>query len=326
MGIFKTAYDTSVCSGFRMQEVSEKLKAGVYSGAFRQLSVLLKNTDQTVMLYLLQGGNSSADVVPYFNHPFPVKGDQKDHHTGEANINFAVDVRHFGKYNAPNETFVVRNRSEYMWNIRRALLNQLWRTERAEIFRDISTIPAAVYSSLISESIARRFALDPSEQAIIAVVACYYYHCLFSDEKEFDEFTLNKIVGTIARVTRVPADKVFSIVDGMRVLTSLDDLCQACREKTASIRLEDFNLGVLVAVCSGTWFGTNARENLAVGLEHVPTWLMIVMASLNDATFKRSVLSKIVVRYDKGGAGASFIKSMEVLMGGETLNDVLQSA
>lgn len=310
MSIFDTAYDTSACSGFLTQAVRDKLKAGMYSGAFRQLSIPLSQAEENANIYLLQGGNSSADVVPFFNHPFELKNEKRP--GKDASSVFVVDVRNFGKWYAPNGTFIVRNQPEYMWNIRRAILNHLWLTERHENFRDISPIPASVYSSLISESIARRFALDAAEQATVAVVACYFYYCLFTDEKEFDEFAHNKLAGNIAKVTRVPADKVFEIIDGLKVLNSLEDLCVACREKTGSIRLEEFNLGVLLAICSGTWFGTNARENLAVGLEHIPTWLMIVSASLNDASFKRSVLSKISIRYDKAGAADYFTKSMNL--------------
>ena len=319
MAIYKTAYDTSACSGFRTGEVRDKLRASVYSGALRQLYVPLKHSDQTAALYLLQGGNSAADVVPFFNHPFFLAGETR----GESGA-FAVDVRNFGKWYAPNQLFVVRNQLEFAWTVRRAILNHLWLTERPEIFRDVSTIPAAVYSALISESIARRFALDAGEQATICVLACYFYYCLFTDEQTFDEFTLNKIAGNIARITRVGADRVFQIIGEQKVLHSLEELCTACREVTGSIRLDDFNIGVLVAICSGTWFGTNARENLAVALEHVPTWLMIVLASLSDASFKRSVLSKISVRYDKAGAAAGFTKSMEVLLGGP-LEQVLET-
>jgi hypothetical protein len=321
MAIFKTAYDTSACSGFRTREVKDKLEAGRFLGAFStDTPFSLKTSGEQVTLQLLKGGNSAADVVPFFNHPFPLKASNGD----ASSVEFALDVRNFGKWYAPNETFVVRNRPEYLWSVRRAVLNALWLTERPEIFRDLSTIPAAVYAGLISESIARRFALDAAEQITLSVVACYFYHCLFTDEKEFDEFTMNKVAGNIARITRAPAEKVFEIISDMKVLNSLDELCTACREKTGSVRLEDFNLGVLVAICSSTWFGTNAREILVVGLEHIPTWLAIVSASLNDATFKRSTLTKISTRYDKGGAAANFGKSLEMLIGGEAaLHDAL---
>ena len=315
MTIFKTAYDTSACSGFRLRETEEKLRVGLHSGAFHSKSIQLGEDSAPFTLHLVQGGNSSADVVPFFNHPLPFKVEGATVH-GEVPREFAIDVRNFGKWYAPNEMFIVRNQPEYTWHVRRAVLNHLWLTERVEMLRDVSTIPAAVYSALVSECIARRFALDPAEQAVIAVMACYFYYCLFTDDGEFDEFEKNKVAGNIARITYVPAGKVLDLIGDMKVLHSLEELCAACRDKTESIRLDDFNVGVLIAICSGTWFGTNARENLAVGLEHVPTWLMIIMASLSEATFKRSVLAKLSVRFDKAAAASNFVKSMDVLLGG----------
>jgi hypothetical protein len=316
MAIFQTAYDTSACSGFPIRKVKDKLEAARIMGAFSPDTPFSLNIqDQPLKLHLLKGGNSTADVVPFFGHPCLLKPEGV---SGAQLPEFALDVRNFGKWYAPNETFVVRNRPEYLWSVRRAVLNALWLSERAEIFRDISTIPAAVYAGLISESIARRFALDAAEQITLSVVACYFYHCLFTDDKEFDEFALNKVAGNIARITRVPADKVFEIITDMKVLNSLEDLCAACKSKTGSVRLEEFNVGMLVAICSSTWFGTNARETLVVGLEHVPTWLCIVSASLNDATFKRSTLTKISMRYDKGEAAANFEKSLSLLWGGNS--------
>lgn len=313
MAIYETAYDTSACSGARVMDLKDKLAKGILMGGLYNKELALNEHDKPVTLMLLQGGNSAADVIPYFNHPLEVKS------SSGRDYCYAVDVRNFGKWYAPNQKFVVRNRPEFEWSIRRALLNHVWVTGRPELLRDISTIPAAVYSSLISECVARRFVLDAAEQATIAVLACYFYYGLFTNDKEFDEFQKNKIVGSIARITRIPAEKVFSIIDDLPVMFSLEELCEACKQKTGSVSLNDFNIGVLIAVVAGNWFGTNARENLAVALEHVPTWIMIVNASMTEATFKRSVLAKISARYDKNSAGQSMKKSLDIMLGGVSL-------
>ena len=80
--------------------------------------------------------------------------------------------------------------------------------------------------------------------------------------------------------------------------------------------LENFNLGTLFAVTASTWFGSNSRETIMVGLEHIPTWLTIISSSLGNAVYKRSTLAKIAQKYDKGNLGKSFQRSLETLMGG----------
>ncbi len=307
MSIFKTAYDATACSGYRIKETTDKLKVAMLNSSLRSVNVKLTNYDSAFILNLVEGGNSTADVIPYFNHPIVFNNTEEP-------LSVLVDVRNFGKWYAPQSKFMVRNDPEYSWNIMRAALNYMWVNERIEILRDVSLLPASAYAALISECVSRKYALDTGEQIIIAVVSCFYYYCLFTDDKDFNESDLNKISANISRATKIPATKVFDIIEDMKVLNSLDEMCEAFKMKTKSIRLEDFNVGVLLAVVSGNWFGNNARENLAVGLEHIPTWLMICYASLNEATFKRSVLAKLVERFAKGGIGDNFIKSIDSIL------------
>lgn len=315
MAIYKTPYDATACSGYRIKDTEDKLKIGMSNGSFRHIPIKLDNFVDQFYINLVEGGNSTADTIPYFNHPLFIKDKDRSHEVSS----IFIDVRNYGKINSAQATFVIRNLPEFNWNIMRGVLNHIWVNERVEILRDISIVPASVYAALISECVARKYALDAGEQIIISIVSCYFYYCLFTEDREFNETDMNRIAGNIARATKAPAEKVFNIISDMKVLYSLEELCSALKEKTGSIRLNDFNVGVLLAVASGNWFGTNARENLAVSLEHIPTWLMICYASLNEATFKRSVLAKLVERFSKGGAGDNFIKSMDSILDKENL-------
>lgn len=310
MSIFKTAYDATACSGYRIRETTDKLKMAILNNSLTTFDIKLDNFDSAFVLRLVEGGNSTADTIPYFNHPIV---------SDDTLVNILVDVRNFGKWYAPQAKFVVRNNPEYTWNVMRGALNFVWVNERVEILRGSSTIPASVYAALISECVSRKYALDTGEQVIVAIVACFYYYCLFTDDKDFNENDLNNISANIARATKIPAGKVFDVIGDMKVLNSLEEMCEALKVKTKSIRLDDFNVGVLLAVVSGNWYGSNARENLAVGLEHIPTWLMICYAALNEATFKRSVLAKLVDRFAKGGAGDNFVKTIDHILDKEAL-------
>lgn len=305
MSIFKTAYDTTACSGYRIKDTNDKLKLANLNNSLKTINLKFSNFENSFNLKLVEGGNSTADTIPYFNHPIININEEVD---------VLIDVRNFGKWYTPQSKFIVRNNPEYSWNVMRGALNYIWVDERVELLRDVSILPSSVYAALISECVSRKYALDPAEQIVISVVACYYYNCLFTDENEFNENDLNRLSGNIARATKVPSGKVFDIISDMKVIHSLEEMCEAFKEKSKSIRLDDFNVGVLLAIVSGNWFGTNARENLAVGLEHVPTWLMICYASLNEATFKRSVLAKLVERFAKGGTGENFVKSIDTIL------------
>lgn len=318
MTIYQTAYDTTACSGYRIKNTQDKLEEGALAGALRNVRVRTNHNEEGFSLCLLEGGNSAADVIPYFKHPMlmPYKK------LKDPEIQFAVDVRDFGAWNAPNQMFRVKNRPEYDWNIKRAILNYVWMTERPEILRDISLIPAQTYAMLMSECVARRFALDPAEKIKVAVLACYFYLGLFNPDREAvrDEMELAKLVSMISRATKVPATAIMPIIEGIPLIPSLEMLCQYIIDATGSPALsEGLNVGVLMLIMNGTWYGNNARENLSVALEHVPTWLMCVAASLREATFKRSQLAKISMIFDRQGAADNFIRSLDVLIGGSTV-------
>lgn len=315
MAIFEMAYDTMACAGYRTQEIEEKLKEAQVKGATEIKHITLSNIGQEFDLHLVTGGNQASDVIPYFAHPYFYKKGEE----GQT-VTF-VDVRNFGKWEPQQQTFRIRNYPEYQWNVYRAVLNHLFVTESAVAFRDISGLPVSVYSSLISETVARKYALDPAEQITVSIVASYFYYCLFTDDSEMEESQRNKMIGRIASITRIPAERIFTVLEGVGTIHGLENLCEVIRDKTGSIRLQEFNVGVLLSIVSGNWYGTNARENMATALEHVPTWLMICYASVVENTFKKSVVAKLVERHAKGGQGVIFTRSMESLMDTRALTE-----
>ena len=307
MSIFHTAYDTAAGSGVRLGETIDRLKTGTITNSFERTSVVLSRAEDPLVLCQIQGGNTGADTVPYFSHPLILKSNKGVMET-------YIDVRNYGKYEVAQQRFHISNRPEYQWNYLRAVLNYLWMGDRPDMLREVGDLPVAVYSTFISEIVTRKYALDPGQQLILAVVAAYFYYSLFTDDLEFDTTQHQKIGGKIAKVTRIPADKVFEIMDGLKPIHGIEKFCQVAAEKTDAVRLKDFNVGVLFAIAASNWYGSNARENVMVGLEHIPTWLMMCYASITDATFRRSTIAKLVERYSKGDLGVLFVRSLDVTM------------
>ena len=324
MAVNETAYDTTACMAYKTQNIVGLISKAIVMGGVNIKTVRLSNQGHEIRVGLVEGGNTHADTIPYFHHPIFVFDAR--HPNDEEPIVF-IDVRDYGMYNKPQQRFVVRNRVEYVWNIKRAILTHLWTYGRKEALRDVSMLPAAAFSSMISESVGRRFALDMAQQTTMQVLACYFYYCLFSDAKEFDEVELNRVVGAIARCTKVQADYIYNVVNGLPVIESLEDFCKYSKEKTESVSLTDFNTGILFAITGGNWFGTNARELMAVAMEHVPTWVMIVYGGVAEASFKRSVLAKLLERLAKRHPADIFTKNLVTLLGtDQALDEVFQES
>lgn len=324
MAVNETAYDTTACMAYKTQNIKDLISKAMVMGAVNVKTVKLSNTGQVIKVGLVEGGSTHSDTIPYFHHPVFVFDTTK---SDEQEPIVFIDVRDYGMYNKPQQRFVVRNRVEYMWSIKRAILSHIWTHGRKETLRDLSMLPAAAFSSMISESVSRRYALDMAQQTTMQVLACYFYYCLFSDAKEFDETELNRVVGAISRCTKVQADYIYTVVAGLPVIESLDEFCKYTKEKTQSVSLTDFNTGILFAITGGNWFGTNARELMAVALEHVPTWVMITYGGVAEASFKRSVLAKLLERLAKRHSAEAFTKNLVTLLNtDESLDELFEGA
>ncbi len=316
MTIYRTPYDTSAGIGSRYSHIAQDIQTAIAGGGVARYLVNCEKTKHSfhggngnkIQLALIQGGNSFADSVHFFKHPAFIR-------EGENDV-VCLDVREFGKWNAGQQRFDVRNAPEYVWAIKRAILSAIWNEGRFEALRDLSNIPAQVYCALVSESIARRFALDAAEQATLSVLAGYFYYGLFSDNAEISDIEKNQLAGKLFRITRIDATTIFGIIDNLGVISSIDAFCDVVKNTIGNVALENLNIGNFFTVISGNWYGYNSRETVCMAMEHIPTWIMIVEASLNSATFKRSTLAKMSVRYDKQGAGSAFSQALTAILGG----------
>ncbi len=326
MAICKTPYDTSAGLGYRYSHITQQLTSALVGGglavhAFRDgragpapqpMSAAGSRSTQVAAdhfeVALLEGGNSFADSVAFFKHPALVQHDGRDV--------VVLDVREFGKMDGGQREFHVRNVPEYVWAVKRAVLTSLWIQGHQASVRDISNLPLQVYCALVSECIQRRFALDPAEQATVAVIAGYFYCGLFSEDGVFDEDDKNQLAGKLARATSVEANRVFQIIDELGVVSDLHAFCEVVSKVVQNVALKNLNAGILVSVVGGNWYGSNSREVLSMALEHPPTWVLLVDASLHSATFKRSTLSKLASRFDRQGAATQLAHAVSGLLGG----------
>jgi UDP-N-acetylmuramate-alanine ligase len=120
-------------------------------------------------------------------------------------------------------------------------------------------------------------------------------------------------------------EKLFSeTVDKVNDLRGINDFTDAIKAALENVRLNNFNLVVLLTLIRNTWYGNNSKDYIAASLEHVPTWLAIVYTALNEKTYKSSMVYKICEKTKKAGNVETFIKSFEDLMARYLLNKSLE--
>lgn len=298
MSIFRTAYDTKACEGFAVSKLASEIQKSLTMG-------WLSPVPDTAILRV-DGADTLSTSIPAFQHPIvveyghgiaPMVSEVLRTPGNEVASALVIDARPHGKWNPHQHQFEVRNGVEYDLLVFRAKLNSIWLSHPPEVLRDVSPFAMSVYCSWISENVARRFALDPLEQLKLAILAGFFYQSLFTDMKELTERDKLRMAQAIAKNVRAKAEDVLEVLDQFHApLSGVKEFCERAQEVVGSIRLQDFNIGVLYQILGRTWFGPNASELVAVSLEHPPTWLTIMMAAASERTFKNSQITKIAER------------------------------
>jgi len=278
MSVFTSAYETTACTGFVIGKITHALEEAMVRGGLRPDDRFAN------VLWVVNDNNN----VPAFLHPisFVVDG----------NLKVFVDMRPFTRLNQNNE-IIVSNMIEGDMLRMRAALEYIWRTERVEYLRDVSPLAVATFASWISENVRTRYALNPGEQQNLSILAGIFYYTLFDADNKFGPQERDKIAATVAKATRSSVEDVYAVVDQLEApLTTLADFCAAATIVVGTVRLENFNQGVLFSILKNTWYGYNAQEILAVGIEHPPTWLAVIFTAINERTYKNSGVSRILER------------------------------
>jgi hypothetical protein len=301
MTIFKTAYDTTACAGAVLKRTTDAINVALAYGQLR--------TSEIYPVELVEGGDSSVDAIPAFAHPLLVAST----HSPEVSKIY-MDARSFGKYDSAQRQFVIRNTIEYKLALHRAGLNNVWVKQSPTLLRDISQLPMSVYASWLSESIARRYALDPREQMDLSILAGIFYSSLFMENDHQTEDSKMRVVNSISRALRVRAQDVLAVMEKVTYVDNVHGFCSAAYAVTGSVRLKELNAGVLYTIVGQTWFGTNAKEIIAVALEHPPTWLAILMAASDERTFKNSGIAKITERAMGRDGGKDYLRQVLSLL------------
>jgi hypothetical protein len=251
--------------------------------------------------------------IPVFTQPLTALefGDRKD------KPSIVIDGRAMLRHNRNGDRpYSVTNFSEMELQESRALLQLFWQNEensKVDLLR-AGDLPAIAFVNWISRTIAGKLGLDPEQQMVLAIVTGYYYSNLFYYEAEFDDNTKLKIAQSVARWTRIPVDKILEVTDELSYLANVKEFIGAVRKSVESTRVDHLELGFLYALLGGSWFGSNSRETVCVALEHPPTFLALVLASLNTKSYRNATLAKVVTMAVKGGNDRDFVRGVTFLL------------
>lgn len=316
MAIFNTGYDTTIGTAIVTKTIEMAIQKALIQDLIFQSSLDLSRNLEIKPVFVT-GLYHSESSIPFFNHPLLVKN-------SKGIVFLCTDVRPYINPNTSTEgNLVARNYSEFNFVKTKAELNLAWLTEGQSQVKNNLGFAGVVFANWLSDVISKRFALDPRDQMLLAIVSHYYYQSLFYTEDRFDEDVLHKFAVHTINATKANSAMVFEVFDKIGKMQNIADLCENIKAVLGNVRLQDLNVGLLITIVGMSWYGVNASENLAVALEHPPTWNAIVYSAVQDRSYKNSNIARVAERFSRGGVANDYIRNVKSLL--ETVTVVTES-
>ncbi len=313
MPIRNTAYETTACNGFVVSKVAHAIEDAIVAGHY----AANKNNHAIKVI----NRTATTTPIPAFFHPMVVKRpnsvtpDPEQNRLSERgqDLMVVVDVRSSGKFDDLNYEFKIRNPYEYDFITLYGELNNFWIRDNVRLLSSVSHLPASLYARWMSENITRRFGLNPQDQLSIAILAAYFYLGQFTDDEAPEMREFQRLCGVISKSVFVNGEAVIRVIENRPYIKSIAEFCEVVKEVTGNVRLNDLNVGVIYSILGNSWYGTNAKELVAVAIEFPPAWILLSYSSYVDRSYKNTGIAKMSVR-DKKGEVDSFIKSLVTLI------------
>ena len=308
MPMFVDSYSTSMGSMYTVKPVIHAIQESIIQDNITSMSLgVLENGG--IKPVFITGSFSSEDKIPLFTHPISI-------FNFNGNSYLCTDLRLFIRKGDMFDYIEkrIRNTTEYDFAKSRAVLNLVWIAEGAGSIKNDLRFCEVVYAAWLSQVISRAFALDFKDQTIVSIMASLFYQNLFGDIDSLSEEDKHKLTVHTMETTKAPSDLVKEVVNKIKPFKDIHDWCEQLNTVLENVRFTKFNAAVLLNAISSSWYGQNAKEILAVSLEHPPTWCAMVYTALKQRTYKNSMVYQVAERMGKRGAADQFLTSYMMLV------------
>lgn len=293
--MYKTAYDTTYLQLQRtnLTLLTKRLaEARVTSAQFQE--AVSPNKQPITDIPLLTVVPGLADI-PFFIHPIVIK-------TADNHESVVVDTRGAMRLQRDGAVFI-QSQLDYNFAVVRGALQCIWNDPADQVgVRNLGVTPMRLFSRWITNAISVRRSLTLDAQLRVGIIAAYFYFGLFHsmDDQRLTEADLSRCVTNISKATFADPKQVYDIIGtdvtalNIPLLLNVNDFCNALITHSQSLALEAIDSSFVYLVTGGSWFGANAREILAVALEHPPTWVSIVYTAAYERGFRNTGIGRMV--------------------------------
>lgn len=304
MTIFNTAYDTTIGSTVTTKPIIAKIEEAMVRDAIYFTTENFLQTD-SLSSFILKGKYPSENHIPMFTHPILIPNyKEKQYLVYDARTLFSKDSEG-GMY--------VRSDTEKKFMDDRMVLLMAWlKGNKIDLLNNLNAA-AVIFAAWISDTISKRYALDPADQMKLTIIAHLYYQMLFHDGNELTSERKDKFSLHTMRATKAPGNLINDVIDKIESLGNIHDLCESIKKVLDNVRLNDFSAAMLITITGTSWYGINPKELLSVALEHPPTWCAIVHSAMTERSFKKSQIALVTERFARSRGIEEYTHAMSLI-------------
>jgi hypothetical protein len=223
-----------------------------------------------------------------------------------------VDGRQYMHMDARTGSFRIIAPSDWQQQCLRVALTMKLVDGDAGFFSRLTDLPAKVFFSWVAGALVQRYSLGAESQMAMYTICAYYYYGMLDPSLQQPGDARVLFSRKIAEVTGVPVDFVQQVIDHelpdhLGPLVNVNDLAHALSTHGRTIRMGELKYADLHALLAGQWFGNNARENIGVALEHLPTFIAIIFTAVADRSYRKSRITERVEQQSRGNDIRNFI-------------------
>lgn len=292
--MFKSPRTTTVGARIRMGRLTDQLEVAMVSG---QLETDLIKKYPMVQALMIDG--PEVESISPFAHPVEIRN------------KYIIDLRAFrSKIERMSESAIYEGAVGL--SIKQAALQHLWKEDPGYILA-LSDLPMFVYAHWLGEAISKRKGLNASDNLTVVTACAWFYTCLFKDpelNRRDAESELYAAASRIARNTYNRSERTLEIIETMGECSTLQEFIEGLKQ-LGILRLQDLNIGLIVAWVGNSWFGNTASsEMVGIALEYPPYFVGLLHTAVMEQTYRRTVFNDIALRKKRGDGIRSFDMAM----------------
>ncbi|AEH03436.1 virion structural protein [Pseudomonas phage PhiPA3] len=211
------------------------------------------------------------------------------------------------KYDPRSEQYrLVANNDWQFQCVRLALTNRLILGDEG-FFSRLGDLPAKVFNRWVSGALITKYNLPPESQMALYVITAYYFYAMCVPElRDVNVDFRHRFAPIVAKATSVPIEFVMDIADVLGPLRNATDLVHEMSTNSRQDRTGDLKFADLFLLLSTSWFGVNARENVGVALEHLPTFTAMLYMAFAERSYRKTVITQRAETLARGNEDRQF--------------------